>query len=60
MPEKAKAEAIADCVLAQLLRLNSEFAHYTPPERRRPRIELKPAGDPEWFPAGVKHRYTRR
>jgi len=53
-------ETIADAVLAQLLRLNSEFRAYTPPEFQRPRVTLHPAGDPEWFPPGVKHRYTRR
>jgi phenylacetate-coenzyme A ligase PaaK-like adenylate-forming protein len=59
-PSDDKAEAIADSVLRQLLRLNSEFAHYVPRERQRPRIQLAPMGDPEWFPVGVKHRYTRR
>ena len=34
-------------------------AVYTPPERRTPRIRLLPLGDPEYFPIGVKHRYTR-
>ncbi|GIK99230.1 MAG: phenylacetate--CoA ligase [Alphaproteobacteria bacterium] len=53
-------EAIAEAVLAQLLRLNSEFKAYTPAEFQRPRVTLHPAGDPEWFPPGVKHRYTRR
>jgi phenylacetate-CoA ligase len=52
-------EAIAGSIVAALLRLNSEFAHYVPAEHRRPRVVLVPAGDPEWFPAGVKHRYTR-
>jgi phenylacetate-CoA ligase len=42
------------------MRLNTEFANYTPAEFRRPRVELKPTGDPEWFPVGVKHRYSRR
>ena len=51
---------MADSVLAQLMRFNSGFANYTPAENRRPRIELKPTGDPDWFPAGVKHRYSRR
>jgi phenylacetate-CoA ligase len=55
-----KEQALADSILAQLLRLNTEFASYTPIEFRRPRIELKPTGDPEWFPVGVKHRYSRR
>jgi phenylacetate-CoA ligase len=49
----------AESILGQLLRLNSEFAHYAPEEYRLPRVELKATGDPEWFPAGVKHRYSR-
>jgi phenylacetate-CoA ligase len=55
-----KEKAMADSILAQLLRLNSEFANYTPAEYRRPRVEFKPTGDPGWFPLGVKHRYSRR
>jgi phenylacetate-CoA ligase len=55
-----KAEAIADSILHHLLRLNSEFAHYVPPERQCPHIELRRLGDPAYFPVGVKHRYTRR
>src|SRR5262249_46855842 len=58
--DRALSEAIEKSVLTQLLRLNSEFAAYTPPEFRSPRVELKPNGDREWFPTGVKHRYTRR
>jgi phenylacetate-CoA ligase len=42
------------------LRLNSEFAHYVPSEYQVPQVELAPMGDPEYFPIGVKHRYTRR
>lgn len=59
-PAADKAEAIAESILSHLLRLNSEFAHYVPAERQRPRIELAPRGDPNYFPVGVKHRYTRR
>jgi phenylacetate-CoA ligase len=55
-----KQQAIAESVLVQLRRLNSEFANYTPPEYQLPRITLLPAGDPEYFPIGVKHRYTRK
>jgi phenylacetate-CoA ligase len=58
--DAAKAQAMADSILAQLLRLNSEFANYALAEYRRPRVELKPTGDPDWFPLGVKHRYSRR
>jgi phenylacetate-CoA ligase len=53
------AEAVAGSILATLVRLNSEFAHYVPAARRRPRITLWPLGDPAYFPAGVKHRYSR-
>ena len=53
------ATTIADAIVAQLLRYNSEFAHYVPEARRTPRIELRPHADPDWFPPGIKHRYTR-
>ena len=43
-----------------LLRLNSEFANYVPPSYQMPQITLKLTGDPEYFPLGVKHRYTRK
>jgi len=56
----ADARAVAESIRDQLVRLNSEFAHYVPPERQLPEVVLRPAGDPEYFPAGVKHRYTRR
>ncbi|HEX5323637.1 MAG TPA: hypothetical protein VFW40_07620 [Capsulimonadaceae bacterium] len=51
---------IEESVLEQLLRLNSEFANYVSAEYRRVSVRLLPTGDPEYFPAGVKHRYTRR
>jgi phenylacetate-CoA ligase len=50
---------IAQSVQRELLRLNSEFGAYVPEARRRPRVALRPFGDPEYFPIGVKHRYTR-
>jgi len=49
----------AGSIRAQLNRLNSEFAHYVPEEYQTPRVMLRPAGDPDYFPHGVKHRYTR-
>ena len=54
-----RAAVLADAIRAELRRLNSEFAHYVPAERQRPRITLWPAGHPEYFPVGVKHRYSR-
>jgi phenylacetate-CoA ligase len=55
-----KQDAIASSILSQLLRLNSEFANYVPPEYQMPQVQLAPTNDPEYFPIGVKHRYTRR
>ncbi len=51
--------AIAESIERHLARLNSEYAHYVPPEYRPPRVVLRPCGDSEYFPVGVKHRYTR-
>jgi phenylacetate-CoA ligase len=50
---------VAQSILTQLRRLNSEFAHYVPAERQLPDVVLRPNADPEYFPVGVKHRYTR-
>ncbi len=57
--DEAKRSVIAESIRVELERLNSEFKNYAPAEYRLPRITLHAAGDPEWFPAGVKHRYTR-
>ena len=58
--DEDKQSVIADSIRQQLLRLNSEFAHYVPVEYQRPEVILRPAADPEFFPTGVKHRYTRK
>jgi phenylacetate-CoA ligase len=52
-------DAVAQSIVAQLRRLNSEFAHYTPPQCQLPRVTLHANADPEYFPPGVKHRYSR-
>jgi phenylacetate-CoA ligase len=57
--EQALAQRVGVSVRRELERLNSEFAHYAPDERRTPRVELRAFGDAEYFPVGVKHRYTR-
>ena len=59
-PDEAKSQAIATSIKTQLLRLNSEFANYAPAPKQRPHVTLRPFEDSEYFPAGVKHRYTRR
>ena len=49
---------IAASITTQLLRLNSEYANYVSPEYQIPHINLYPFGNPEYFPIGVKHRYS--
>lgn len=55
-----KQQAIADSIRHHLQRLNSEFANYVPPAQQTPEVKLTATGDPDYFPVGVKHRYTRR
>ena len=54
-----KKQAVEDSILKQLKRLNSEFANYVPQEYQMPKVELLAMGEAEYFPQGVKHRYTR-
>jgi len=54
-----KKLTVANSILTQLKRLNSEFANYVPAEYQTPQVKLLPMGEPEYFPQGVKHRYTR-
>ncbi len=58
--EDAFAEAVALAILAQLRRLNSEFTNYVPQEFQKPLVTLYPTGHPDYFPVGVKHRYSRK
>lgn len=55
-----KQAVVAQSIRSQLLRLNSEFANYVPAIRQTPHVVLMPFAEPAYFPAGVKHRYTRR
>ena len=57
--DAAREPVLAESIRTELLRLNSEFAHYVPEEYQTPLIALREAGDAEYFPPGVKHRYTR-
>lgn len=50
---------LAASIRSAIERLNSEFAHYVPPERRTAQVRLRALGDPGYFPPGIKHRYTR-
>ncbi|WP_228818786.1 phenylacetate--CoA ligase family protein [Nocardia transvalensis] len=53
------ADRVAESIRRELIRLNSEFAHYVPPHRQHPQVRLRRHADPAHFPPGVKHRYTR-
>jgi phenylacetate-CoA ligase len=55
-----RIERIVTSIQTHLLRLNSEFAHYVPPQYQTPQVVVLSMGDPEYFPIGVKHRYTRQ
>ena len=57
--DAARERVLAESIRTQLQRLNSEFAHYVPAGYQLPTVTMRSAGDPGYFPAGVKHRYTR-
>lgn len=58
-PSEPLRTAIGESMLTHLRRVNSEFANYVPKGRQALHVELRPLGDTEYFPVGVKHRYTR-
>lgn len=55
----ALSAELAEAIRTHLERQNGEYLSYTPAERRTPGVRLLPLGEPRYFPAGVKHRYTR-
>jgi phenylacetate-CoA ligase len=59
VPSEHLALEIGRSIRAELEHANSEFLAYVPAERRTPRVRLFALGDPQYFPLGVKHRYTR-
>jgi phenylacetate-CoA ligase len=56
----AFASDVAASVRDQLQQRNSEYAHYVPADQQLPQVQLRATGDAEYFPVGVKHRYTRQ
>jgi phenylacetate-CoA ligase len=58
-PGPDRERLVAESIRAELVRLNSEFANYVPPGAQTPGVVLRGTGDPDYFPPGVKHRYTR-
>jgi phenylacetate-CoA ligase len=47
-------------ILDTLLAHNSEYANYVSKDDQRPVVTLWSKGHPDYFPIGVKHRYSRR
>jgi len=58
-PSEVLATDVARAARGELERQNSEFLGYVPEARRTPRVVLLPLAHPDYFPKGVKHRYTR-
>lgn len=58
--DEVDTEHLSSLVIEQLQRLNSEFKAYVPLAQQKIDVTLWPHGHPEYFPTGVKHRYTRR
>ena len=55
----ALANRVGASIVQGLLRLNSEYRAYVPSSRQQPSIELRPLHDADYFPPGIKHRWTR-
>jgi len=47
-------------ILETLLAHNSEYANYVSKDDQKPVVTLWSKGHPDYFPVGVKHRYSRR
>jgi phenylacetate-CoA ligase len=58
-PKPELASDVRHSIERHLARVNSEYAAYVPKERQTIVVRLLPLGEPEYFPIGVKHRYTR-
>ncbi|MFN8481251.1 MAG: hypothetical protein U0074_25945 [Kouleothrix sp.] len=56
--DDTKRRAVAQSILIRLRRLNSR-CQLCASRTAAPSITLRPLGDPEYFPLGVKHRYTQ-
>ncbi|KAJ3120876.1 hypothetical protein HK098_004192 [Nowakowskiella sp. JEL0407] len=57
-PDQEKIQLLTSVVEEHILRLNSEYANYVPKEKQSPIILLHLFGDPQYFPIGIKHKYT--
>lgn len=58
--EAARIDLAERAILETLLKHNSEYANYVSQADQRPVVTLWPKGHAEYFPIGVKHRYSRK
>jgi phenylacetate-CoA ligase len=59
-PDPARIDLAEREILETLRRHNSEYANYVSADDQRPVVTLWSKGHPDYFPVGVKHRYSRR
>lgn len=59
-PDPTRIDLAEREILDTLLMHNSEYANYVSKDDQRPVVTLWSKGHPDYFPAGVKHRYSRR
>jgi len=59
-PDDSMGKTIAESICRQCRHLNSEFANYIPDALQMPVLTCLPHRHPEYFPPGVKHRYTQK
>ncbi|MBL1294375.1 MAG: phenylacetate--CoA ligase family protein [Thiotrichales bacterium] len=57
--DKVDIKLLSSTVIQQLQRLNSEFKAYVPLAQQKIDVTLWSHEHPDYFPTGVKHRYTR-
>jgi len=58
--DPARIELAEREILDTLVTHNSEYANYVSKDDQRPVVTLWSKGHPDYFPVGVKHRYSRR
>jgi phenylacetate-CoA ligase len=60
LPDPTRIEVAEREILETLRKHNSEYANYVSADDQRPVVTLWSKGHPDYFQAGVKHRYSRR
>jgi phenylacetate-CoA ligase len=59
-PDPTRIDLAEREILETLRKHNSEYANYVSADDQRPVVTLWSKGHPDYFPVGVKHRYSRR